>query len=78
MEDDVLSRTRVWRIAGLLNIDVHYYSALELTPVEACKHVKGKIEKAKLKLSHNYHYQEVLGITNRKWWTLSCGPPKAH
>ena len=45
------------------------YSALELTPVEACKHVKGffcKIEneKAKLKLDHNYHYQEeVLGIT---------------
>ena len=57
------------------------YSALELTPVKAGKHVKGKIEneKAKLKLNHNYHYQEeVLGITNRKWWTLSCGPPKAH
>ena len=35
---------------GLLNINVHYYSALELTPVEACKHVKGKIEKSKLKL----------------------------
>ena len=60
--------------------NVHYYSALELTPVEACKHMKGKIEneKAKLKLNHNYHYQEVLGITNRKWWTVSCGLPKAH
>ena len=66
---------------GLLNINVHYYSALELTPVEACKHMEGKIEneKAKLKLNHNYHYQEeVLGITNKKWWTVSCGPPKAH
>ena len=66
---------------GLLNKCPH--SALELTPVEACKHVKGffcKIEneKTKLKLNHNYHHQEVLGITNRKRWTLSCGPPKAH
>ena len=62
---------------GLLNINVHYYSALELTPVEACKHVKGKMKKPKL--NYNYHYQEeVLGITNRKWWTVSCGPPKAH
>ena len=51
---------------GPLNINVHYYSTLELTPVEACKHVKGKIEneKAKLKLNHNYHYQEELLLDN--------------
>ena len=59
------------------------YSARELTPVEACKHVKGlfcKIEneKAKLKLNHNYHYQVqgVLGITKRKWCDFVVWTPK--
>ena len=60
------------------------YSSHELTPVEACKHVKGffcNIEnekKQKLKLNQNYHYQVqgVLGITNRKWFCRA--DPQRH
>ena len=70
---NVLWSTRVWRINGTVEYKCPY-SDPELTPVEACKHVKGlfcMIEKAKakLKLNHNYYYQVqgVLRITIRKW-----------